>query len=123
MKVGLLGAALGGQVLDDEVVDLLVELDHVVAVVVVVHVAERQLRVLVAYFDLDGVFLRQEVELLQRALEVLNLAEHERGDVRGVQLSLIAQILLSDVGLQLKSRNLHYTGTVRPLDLLGYAHL
>jgi hypothetical protein len=61
-----------------------------VALVVVVDVAEAYLRVLLGDFYLNGVFLREELELLQGPLEVLNLTEDQGGDILVVELPLIA---------------------------------
>ena len=63
------------ELLDDQVVNLLVELHDVVPLELVVHMSERDLRVLRADFDLYGVLIREELELLEGTLKMLDLSE------------------------------------------------
>ena len=63
------------ELLDDQVVNLFVELHDVVPLEVVVDVSERDLRVLRADLDLYGVLIREELELLEGTLKMLDLSE------------------------------------------------
>ena len=63
------------ELLDDQVVNLLVELHDVVPLELVVHMSEGDLWVLRADFDLYGVLIREELELLEGTFKMLDLSE------------------------------------------------
>ena len=65
-----------------------------VALELFAEVRERDERVLVLELDLDRFLVRQETELLQRLLEVLNLPEYQRTDVLLIQMLLRLQVVL-----------------------------
>ena len=73
----LLSAAFLSELFDDQVVYFLVELDNMVSVKVVVDMSKGDLRVLGTDFDLYGVLLSKEMELLQSPLEVLDLTKDQ----------------------------------------------
>ncbi len=110
------------QLFDNEVVDFLVELHDVVALVVVVDVAEAYLRVLLGDFYLNGVFLREELELLQGPLEVLDFPEDQGGDILVVELPLIAQVVLGLVSFELQGGDLLDFLSVEALGLFWDPH-
>ena len=63
------------ELLDDQVVNLLVVLHDVVPLELVVHMSERDLRVLRADLDLYGVLFREELEFLEGTFKMLDLSE------------------------------------------------
>ena len=73
----LLSAAFLSELFDDQVVYFLVELDNMVSVKVIVDMSKGDLRVLCTDFDLYGVLLSKEMELLKSSLEVLDLTKDQ----------------------------------------------
>ena len=75
--INLLSATLLSEFLDDQVIDFLIELDDMIPLVLVVHVAEADLGILRTYFDFNSIFVCQKLKFLQCTLEMLNFSENE----------------------------------------------